>query len=53
MTYFSYRYIVACMFSSLVLACMEYAYGLFFVICHGHGGWSRLIVDCLAFPFPG
>ena len=35
---FSCRYQVACMFSSLVLACMTYACGLLVMIYHWHGG---------------
>ena len=44
-TAFSCRYLVACMFSSLGLACMEYACGLLVMVCHSHGGLPRLIVD--------
>ena len=47
------RYRVSCMFPSLALVCMAYACGLLVVTCHWHGGWPRLIVDCLALPFPG
>ena len=46
------KYQVACMFPSLVLAHMVHACGFLVVICHWHGGFPRLIVDSLAFPFP-
>ena len=42
---FSCRYRVACMFSSLVLACMAYACGFLVMICHWHGGLLGLTVD--------
>jgi len=42
---FSCRYRVACMFSSLVFACMAYACGLLVMICHWHGGFHGLTVD--------
>ena len=47
------KYRVACMFSSLVLACMAHACGFLVVICHWHGGLSGLTVDFLALPFLG
>ena len=48
---FTCRYQVACMISSLVLACMAYACGFLVVICHYHGEWLGLIVNFLDFPF--
>ena len=44
---FSCKYRVACMISSLVLACMAYACGFLVVICHWHGGLPGSIVDFL------
>lgn len=41
------------MISLLVLAWMAYACGCLDIIYHGHGGFSRLAVVFLAFPFPG
>ena len=41
---FSCRYWVACMNSFLVLECIAYACGFLVVICHGNGGFLRLIV---------
>ena len=35
---FSCRYRVACIISSLVLACMTHACGFLLMICHWHGG---------------
>lgn len=38
-------YRVACMFSSLVLACMAHACGLLVMIYHWHGGLPKLTMD--------
>jgi len=50
---FFYKFQVACIFSSLVLVCMEHACGFLVIIYHWHGGLPGLTMGFPKLAIPG